>query len=278
MLPVVTPMISGTRRTARLPRKIAALTGKAWAEAEAARSEAWTKMAAAEDAQDDYSTGRQAQAAAEFGEMANDSPRSTRRVANVPGIDISPASDEVAAFKQQLHATALPDITSTFLLSQGWTQDDLSALVQSMVSCAPDEYYETLDWHKTSSLSPRPPLLQTRRSPGRSPRPVVSLPTASPWMPPFRPPRSLPEKRLLPRPPPLTAWATASPRGPGMMVGREACFSVPTAQSPTYTPPANVTDDDVTIQLERAPPVTARARFPDQLTVLTVDPVRTPSP
>ena len=65
-------------------------------------------MAAAEDAQDDYWTGRQAQAAAEFGEMANEelAAEYQTELANVPGIDISPASDEVAAFKQQCRPPA----------------------------------------------------------------------------------------------------------------------------------------------------------------------------
>ena len=125
------------------PGKAAALAAKAWAEVETARVKAWVRMAAAEQAGNDYWRLRQAQAAEEFGSMAQTRIAEFQRLLPaVPGLQLGSTPEQVAAFRQELEANGLPEIESIFLLRQGWTQDELDALVQSMLDTT-DEIYET---------------------------------------------------------------------------------------------------------------------------------------
>jgi hypothetical protein len=125
------------------PGKAAALAAKAWAEIETARAKAWVRMAAAEEAGDDYWRLRQAQAAEEFGQTAAVKVAEFQRLLPaVPGLQVGGTPDQVAAFKQGLQAGGLPQIESAFLLRQGWTPTDADAFVQSMVNTA-DEIYQT---------------------------------------------------------------------------------------------------------------------------------------
>ena len=125
------------------PGKAVALAAKAWSEIETARTQAWVRMAAAEDAGDDYWRLRQAQAAEELGQIAGAKIADYLRLLTaVPGLQSGGTPEEVASFKQQLLAEGLPEIETAFLLRQGWTTAEIADLVQNMVDL-PDEIYTT---------------------------------------------------------------------------------------------------------------------------------------
>ena len=125
------------------PGKAAALAAKAWSEVETARTQAWVRMAAAEDAGDNYWRLRQAQAAEELGQIAEAKIADYLRLLTaVPGLQDGATPEEVASFKQQLLAEGLPEIETAFLLRQGWTTEEIADLVQNMVD-VPDEIYTT---------------------------------------------------------------------------------------------------------------------------------------
>ena len=123
--------------------KAAALAAKAWVEAETALVNAWIRMAAAEEEGDEYWRRRQAQAAEELGrEAASRKAEFLRLLPAAPGLQAGGTPDEVAAFRQDLETNGLPEIERAFLLRQGWSEDELDALAQSMID-TDDEIYQT---------------------------------------------------------------------------------------------------------------------------------------
>ncbi len=162
------------------PGKAAALAAKAWTEVETARSKAWVRLAAAEQAGDEYWRLRQAQAAEEFGRLAETSIAEYQRLLPaVPGLQGGSTSEEVAAFRQQLQTEGLPEIESAFLLRQGWTQSELDALVQSMLDTS-DEVYQTPGLHAAASINAAAgALAQTAYAAeiADSPKTTLELPT-----------------------------------------------------------------------------------------------------
>jgi len=123
--------------------KAAALAALAWLEAETARGKAWIRLAAAEEAGDDYWRRRQAQAAEELGrEAAARVVEFQRLLPAVPELQAGMTLDEIEAFRQDLETNGLPAIERDFLLSLGGSEEELDALVQSMID-TPDEIYLT---------------------------------------------------------------------------------------------------------------------------------------